>query len=82
MKVYNISQDSSLPEGWEKRRTGEGRVYYTDHNTQTTSWNHPNSQKDDLLGPMPAGWEVRPVEDGRLYFVDHSELHFMSRSVF
>ena len=72
MKVYNILQDSSLPEGWEERRTSEGRVSYVDHNTKTYSWDHPNSQKKGL-GPMPAGWEVKQMADDRLFFVDHSE---------
>ncbi|CAI8004124.1 E3 ubiquitin-protein ligase NEDD4-like [Geodia barretti] len=67
-----VEQDSSLPEGWEERRTGEGRVYYVDHNTQTTSWDHPNSKKEDLLGPMPARWEMKQMADGRLFFVDHN----------
>ena len=66
------SQDSSLPEGWEERRTGEGRAYYVDHNTQTTSWDHPNSQREGL-GPMPARWEMKQMADGRLFFVDHSQ---------
>ena len=66
-----VWQDSSLPEGWEQRVTAEGRVYYVDHNTQSTSWEHPNSQKEDL-GAMPPGWEVKQMADGRLFFVDHS----------
>ena len=27
-----------LPPGWERRVNSAGRVYYVDHNTQTTSW--------------------------------------------
>lgn len=31
-----------LPPGWEKRSdTVTGQVFYIDHNTQTTTWNHP-----------------------------------------
>jgi E3 ubiquitin-protein ligase NEDD4 len=28
----------NLPAGWEERYTPEGRPYYVDHNTRTTTW--------------------------------------------
>ncbi|KAI6039014.1 hypothetical protein EDC04DRAFT_1819812 [Pisolithus marmoratus] len=31
----------SLPPGWEERYTPEGRPYYVDHNTRTTTWVDP-----------------------------------------
>ena len=51
-------QDSDLPEGWESRMAKDGRRYYVDHNTHTTTWDHPNlaSQKAGEvkeLGPLP-----------------------------
>ena len=51
-------QDSDLPEGWESRKAKDGRTYYVDHNTHTTTWEHPKvaSQKAgkvDELGPLP-----------------------------
>ncbi|TPX44170.1 hypothetical protein SeLEV6574_g04666 [Synchytrium endobioticum] len=30
-----------LPPGWEQRHTPEGRAYYVDHNTRTTTWLDP-----------------------------------------
>ncbi|TPX38288.1 hypothetical protein SmJEL517_g00076 [Synchytrium microbalum] len=30
-----------LPPGWEQRHTPEGRPYYVDHNTRTTTWLDP-----------------------------------------
>jgi E3 ubiquitin-protein ligase NEDD4 len=30
-----------LPSGWEMRLTSNGRVYFVDHNTRTTSWDDP-----------------------------------------
>ena len=30
-----------LPNGWEEKRTEQGRTYYIDHNTETTSWDRP-----------------------------------------
>ncbi|KAF8633731.1 hypothetical protein AX17_004387 [Amanita inopinata Kibby_2008] len=34
----------SLPHGWEERYTPEGRAYYVDHNTRTTTWVDPRRQ--------------------------------------
>lgn len=33
-----------LPAGWEQRFTPEGRAYYVDHNTRTTTWVDPRRQ--------------------------------------
>ncbi|KAJ1796406.1 hypothetical protein LPJ59_003769, partial [Coemansia sp. RSA 2399] len=30
-----------LPSGWEMRLTAQGRVYFVDHNTKTTTWDDP-----------------------------------------
>ena len=51
-------QDSDLPEGWESRMTKDGRRFYVDHNTRTTTWDHPKlasrkADKVDELGPLP-----------------------------
>ncbi|RHZ66601.1 hypothetical protein Glove_306g8 [Diversispora epigaea] len=34
-----------LPSGWEQRTTPEGRPYYVDHNTRTTTWVDPRRQQ-------------------------------------
>jgi atrophin-1 interacting protein 5 (WW domain-containing E3 ubiquitin protein ligase 1) len=34
-----------LPSGWEMRRDPRGRVYYVDHNSRTTTWQRPNSER-------------------------------------
>ena len=33
--------DGSLPDGWDVAVDHEGRTYYIDHNTRTTTWDHP-----------------------------------------
>ncbi|CAE6433347.1 unnamed protein product [Rhizoctonia solani] len=41
-----------LPAGWEERHTPEGRPYYVDHNTRTTTWVDPRRQTlVRVLGP-------------------------------
>ncbi|XP_007442035.1 NEDD4-like E3 ubiquitin-protein ligase WWP2 isoform X1 [Python bivittatus] len=52
----------SLPPGWEQRELPNGRVYYVDHNTKSTTWERP----------LPPGWEKRVDPRGRCYFVDHN----------
>ncbi|KAI9867170.1 MAG: hypothetical protein M1813_009448 [Trichoglossum hirsutum] len=34
-----------LPAGWEQRHTPEGRPYFVDHNTRTTTWVDPRRQQ-------------------------------------
>ena len=31
-----------LPPGWEERKTPEGKSFYVDHNTRSTTWNRPS----------------------------------------
>ncbi|KAF8626062.1 hypothetical protein AX15_005098 [Amanita polypyramis BW_CC] len=46
----------SLPQGWEERYTPEGRPYYVDHNTRTTTWVDPRRQTViRVMGPNGQG---------------------------
>jgi E3 ubiquitin-protein ligase NEDD4 len=38
-----------LPPGWEERKDSIGRIFFVDHNTQSTSWKRPppNVQEPD-----------------------------------
>jgi E3 ubiquitin-protein ligase NEDD4 len=76
--------DVPLPLGWEERRTPEGRPYFVDHHTRTTTWVDPRRNATNApppapvpsananLGPLPSGWEMRLTSTGRVYFVDHN----------
>ncbi|KAJ7044182.1 hypothetical protein C8F04DRAFT_692173 [Mycena alexandri] len=76
--------DVPLPLGWEERRTPEGRPYFVDHQTRTTTWVDPRragiapppvpaaATANSNLGPLPSGWEMRLTSTGRVYFVDHN----------
>ncbi|CAM9819599.1 unnamed protein product [Choristocarpus tenellus] len=33
--------DEPLPSGWAEERDSDGRVYYVDHSTKTTTWTRP-----------------------------------------
>ncbi|XP_022722019.1 probable phosphoinositide phosphatase SAC9 isoform X4 [Durio zibethinus] len=41
-----VGYTAPLPPGWEKRSDAvTGKTYYIDHNTRTTTWNHPCPDK-------------------------------------
>ncbi|PFH54090.1 hypothetical protein AMATHDRAFT_863 [Amanita thiersii Skay4041] len=72
-----------LPLGWEERQTPEGRPYFVDHHSRTTTWRDPRQNMNRApinagpsanpnLGPLPSGWEMRLTSTGRVYFVDHN----------
>lgn len=45
-----------LPAGWEQRTTPEGRPYFVDHNTRTTTWVDPRRQQYiRMYGQNPNG---------------------------
>ncbi|KAG6813610.1 hypothetical protein H0H92_009227 [Tricholoma furcatifolium] len=51
----------SLPNGWEERYTPEGRPYYVDHNTRTTTWVDPRRQTIiRVMGPTGQGSNLQP----------------------
>ncbi|KAK4468827.1 hypothetical protein MN116_007994 [Schistosoma mekongi] len=58
------TDNSPLPPGWESKYTAEGRIYYVDHLTKTTTWCKP--------APLPPGWERRTDNVGRVYYIDHN----------
>ncbi|KAH7889762.1 hypothetical protein F5I97DRAFT_1924285 [Phlebopus sp. FC_14] len=51
----------SLPAGWEERYTPEGRPYYVDHNTRTTTWVDPRRQTViRVMGPNGQNTALQP----------------------
>lgn len=66
-------RSTDLPQGWERRMDPQGRPYYVDHNSRTTTWHRPQSSSEGFADvPLPLGWEERRTPEGRPYFVDHS----------
>nr|XP_008259621.1 E3 ubiquitin-protein ligase NEDD4-like isoform X1 [Oryctolagus cuniculus] len=79
---HRVTQ-SFLPPGWEMRIAPNGRPFFIDHNTKTTTWEDPRlkfpvhmrskaSLNPNDLGPLPPGWEERIHLDGRTFYIDHS----------
>uniref|UniRef100_A0AAY4EF73 WW domain-containing protein n=1 Tax=Denticeps clupeoides TaxID=299321 RepID=A0AAY4EF73_9TELE len=68
-----------LPEGWEEARDFDGKVYYIDHVSHTTSWIDPRDRYTkpltfaDCIGDeLPVGWEEAYDPHVGAYFVDHN----------
>ncbi|KAJ8247872.1 hypothetical protein GJAV_G00251530 [Gymnothorax javanicus] len=72
-----------MPPGWEVRSAPNGRPFFIDHNTKTTTWEDPRlkipvhmrrrpSLDPTDLGPLPPGWEERVHSDGRIFYIDHN----------
>ncbi len=50
-----------LPTGWEQRFTPEGRPYFVDHNTRTTTWVDPRRQQLlRVISPQGGNLTVQP----------------------
>eukprot|EP01041_Mallomonas_annulata_P008511 gene8511-17550_t len=41
---------NELPDGWEEKIDSQGRLFYVDHNTRTTTWEKPTSLPKDING--------------------------------
>ncbi|XP_012581302.1 PREDICTED: E3 ubiquitin-protein ligase NEDD4-like isoform X3 [Condylura cristata] len=82
-KPQHKTTQSFLPPGWEMRIAPNGRPFFIDHNTKTTTWEDPRlkfpvhmrskaSLNPNDLGPLPPGWEERIHLDGRTFYIDHN----------
>ncbi|CAO4360400.1 unnamed protein product [Caenorhabditis nigoni] len=74
--------DLRLPDGWDMQVAPNGRTFFIDHRTKTTTWTDPRTgvaarlpvrgKTDDEIGALPPGWEQRVHVDGRVFFIDHN----------
>ncbi|XP_071088414.1 WW domain-containing oxidoreductase-like [Haliotis cracherodii] len=74
-EIMDTDSEDELPPGWEERVTLEGKVYYANHESANTQWDHPcTGKKKRIKGELPYGWEIKFSEDGNVYYVDHINL--------
>ncbi|XP_062609573.1 WW domain-containing oxidoreductase-like, partial [Saccostrea cucullata] len=70
--MIDTDSEDELPPGWEERVSAQGQVYYANHETKATQWDHPRSGKrKQIKGDLPYGWEKQVTDDGVIVFVDH-----------
>lgn len=57
----------SLPDGWEEKYTPEGRTYYVDHITRTSTWVAPRRKKgNQVVGPNGQNTALQPQANSQL----------------
>ncbi|PVH79886.1 hypothetical protein DL98DRAFT_394882, partial [Cadophora sp. DSE1049] len=49
---------------WTSAYDPDGRIFYMNHITKTSSWDRPRSKPT----PLPSGWEERTTPDGKVYY--------------
>lgn len=75
-----------LPPGWEMRTDPQGRPFFIDHNSKTTTYEDPRGNVaspqpphqqpapdngTQRSGSLPPGWEITYDAQGKVYYVDH-----------
>ncbi|XP_032833927.2 pleckstrin homology domain-containing family A member 7-like isoform X2 [Petromyzon marinus] len=67
-----------LPEPWYFGVTRDGRVFFINDETRTTTWLHPRSEDPVCTGhrkraDLPLGWEEAFTREGVSYFINHND---------
>ena len=66
-----------MPSGWEMRLTANGRPYFVDHNSRTTSWQDPRLPSEAEYGNQAPIWAAHSLVswgEGRKWALTHNGL--------
>lgn len=68
--------DDELPANWQTGKTTDGHVFYINHQTQQTQWEHPITKKVQIISQeMPFGWKETTDKNGKTIFIDEATQH-------
>lgn len=77
-KIYNRlekinPEDFPVPEGWCKKKTHDGRTYWSCSITRHTQWLHPSVPVGKIMpNGLPYGWDkAYHPETGEEYYICH-----------
>ncbi|CAD5120247.1 DgyrCDS8819 [Dimorphilus gyrociliatus] len=80
--IIEESEEKPLPPGWERQADIDGKIFFIDHNTRTTSWVDPrdrDSKPKDISdckeGELPYGWEKAYDQNIGIYYINHLKGH-------
>eukprot|EP01060_Flectonema_neradi_P012643 TRINITY_DN1940_c0_g1_i2.p1 TRINITY_DN1940_c0_g1~~TRINITY_DN1940_c0_g1_i2.p1 ORF type:complete len:924 (+),score=173.76 TRINITY_DN1940_c0_g1_i2:1065-3836(+) len=61
-RALRRSDEDEFPEGWEENVTENGKVYYIDHNSQTTTWEDPRKKKKKQTSSGKRSFFLAPAD--------------------
>ena len=73
-----LVMDAALSDGWERRVSAGGTLYYIQAALDVSSWTPPDAEfnevealRDETRGAFPPGWERKIMADGSVFYVNH-----------
>ncbi|XP_073406858.1 pleckstrin homology domain-containing family A member 7 isoform X2 [Dendrobates tinctorius] len=74
----DVGGRETLPEDWSYGVCADGRVFFIDDRSRSTSWLHPRTGEPVNSGHMirsdlPRGWEEGFTMEGASFFIDHNQ---------
>jgi len=67
----NDESDDELPANWQAGKTNDERVFYINHQTQKTQWEHPVTNQIKVIPKeLPFGWKEIIEKNGDVVYID------------